>query len=202
MKQQQSALIKKTDPEEELRMVWAEVYAPSRPDAGGDFMDAKTIREMSYKFMKSGRTDQVDVMHKNDTTKGVEIVESFIAREDDQTFIPGSWVVGVHVPDDGIWGRIKSGELNGFSLEALAMTKKVEVELDIPPVVSGQTSKDNDHVHKFYVTFGDKGEFLGGKTDVQVGHFHVIKAGTVTEESKDHTHRFSSVDDLLIVEQV
>ena len=31
------------------------------------------------------------------------------------------------------------------------------------------------------------------------GHTHVIKAGTVTEESNGHRHRFSSVDNIEIV---
>jgi Putative phage serine protease XkdF len=192
--------IKKSEAQDEQRMVWGEVYAPGRPDSGKDFMSAEDIRKAAYDFVRKGRMGMVDVMHDNTTVQGVHIVESFIAREDDKTFIPGSWVVGVHVDDDQLWDRVKKNELNGFSLEAMALTEKVEVEIEIPPVVSGSTSKDADHVHKFYVSYDDQGTFLGGRTDMaEDGHFHVIKAGTITETVKEHSHRFSSVDDIKVI---
>lgn len=191
--------IKKSEQQEELRIVWAEVYAPDRPDSGGDFMTKEEIRKMAHRFMKKMALGNVDVMHDNRQVEGVQIVESFVARDDDPVFIPGSWVVGVHIPDDNLWQRVKKGEINGFSLEAVALTENVEVEIDFPPVVSGNTDKAEDHVHKFYVTYDDQGNFLGGKTDEVSGHSHVIKAGTVTELENGHTHRFSSVDNLRVV---
>jgi hypothetical protein len=33
--------------------------------------------------------------------KSAYVVESSIARDDDGLFIPGAWVLGVKVPDDG-----------------------------------------------------------------------------------------------------
>lgn len=181
-----------------LRLVYAEVYAPSRPDSGGDFIRADEIRKMAHAFMRKLSVSKVDVMHDNKSVEGVQVVESFIARDDDELFIPGSWVVGVHVPDDATWARIEKGELNGFSLEALAWTEKGEVEVEIPPVIRGATSRVSDHEHQFFVSYDDKGVFQGGTTDSQDGHVHLIKGGTVTEEAAGHTHRFSSVDNLLI----
>lgn len=183
----------------EQRMVWAEVYAPDRPDSGGDFMTAEDIRKMAHEFVRKGRLSQVDVMHDNKTVAGVQIVETFIARDDDDVFIPGSWVVGIHVPDDEVWAQIKAGELNGLSMEGVALTDKREVEIEIPPVVSGTTSSSAEHVHKFFVTYDDQGKFLGGTTDSVSGHQHKILAGTVTETEDGHTHRFSSVDNLKIL---
>jgi hypothetical protein len=190
--------IKKVAEAEEQRMVWAEVYAPDRLDAGKDFATAEEIRKAAYDFVRSGRLAKVDVMHGNKAVDGVQILETFIARDNDPDFIPGSWVVGIHVPDDELWAKVKKGELNGLSMEALAMTRKVEVEVEIPPVIIGTTSSANDHMHKFYVSYDDQGGFKGGYTDEVNGHKHVIKAGTVTEAAADHTHRFSSVDNLSI----
>ena len=48
--------------------------------------------------------------------------------------------------------------------------------------------------------YDEDGKFLGGKTDVVEGHFHIIKRGTVTEDSLGHKHRFSHVEDLMIKE--
>lgn len=186
-------------PDEELRLVYAEVYAPNVPDSSGDYMTVEEVRKAAYDFVRKGRLANVDVQHDNKTTEGVQIVESFISREDDKTFLPNSWVVGVHIPDDDLWSRVKKGEINGFSLEALTKVEDVEVEVEIPPVVSGHTSKSEDHDHKFYVAYDDAGKFLGGRTDSVNGHVHLIKAGTVTEEVDGHTHKFSAVDLIKIV---
>ncbi len=188
----------KTDENGYLRIVYGEVYAPDRPDSGGDFMTAETIREMAWRFMRDQNTKKVDVEHQNGLTPGVEIVESFIARDGDTDFIPGAWVVGAHIPDDEIWGQILDGTLNGFSMEALVMQENVIVEVDFPPVVTGQTSTDDDHSHTFYVTYDQAGIFQGGTTSSVDGHTHDILAGTHTEEADGHTHRFSAVDDVKI----
>lgn len=188
----------------EQQMVWAEVYAPMRPDADGEFMTAETIRKMAHDFMRSGKLDQIDLQHNNKAVKGCYVVESFVAKDDDPTFIPGSWVVGIHIPNEDVWDMVKKGELNGFSMEAEVHMEEVEVEIEIPPVVSGETSvhkgEKGDHSHKFYVSYKEDGEFAGGHTDVQDGHRHIIKAGTVTEECQGHRHKFSSVDNVVVRE--
>lgn len=186
--------------DEDKRIVFAEVYAPNRPDADGEFMDADGIREMSYKFMRELKLRQVDRQHDNEAVPEVCVVESFIAREDDPLFISGAWVVGVHIPDDETWGMIKEGEINGFSMEAIVIKTPMEVTLSIPPVVSGTTMEASDHCHIFNVAYDADGNFLGGKTDTVNGHYHEIKRGTVTEESSEHSHRFSHVEDLEIIE--
>jgi len=182
----------------EQRLVFAEIYAPMVPDSGNDYMTKEEIQKACYKFMKNNRLDQVDHQHNNELVKGATIVESFIARKGDPLFLEGSWVVGMHIDNDAMWDRIKKGEINGFSLEAMAVTSTGNVEIEIPPVISGLTSKSESHTHQFFVTYSDKGQFLGGRTSVEDNHFHIIKGGTVTESEKDHTHRFSSVDTLRI----
>lgn len=185
---------KENQPDEELRLVYAEVYAPNTPDSVGDFMSVDEVRKAAHDFVRKGRLTQVDTNHDNKLVEGVQIVESFIAREGDQMFIPHSWVIGVHVPDDATWSAIKKGEINGFSLEALAKVEDKTVEVEIPPVVSGRTSVEADHEHQFYVAYDDAGKFLGGQTSDAGGHKHLIKRGTTTEEVNGHTHRFSAVD--------
>lgn len=193
-----SKLILKADSAQK-QMVWAEVYAPNRPDSDGEFMSADTIEKMAHQFLRAGKTKMVDVQHDNRTIPGVEVVESFIARKGDPDFLPGAWVVAVHIPDAETWAKVEKGELNGFSVEALVQREERDCEIDLPPVVSGRTSKSEDHEHEFFVTYDeDTGHFKGGTTNVVNGHSHVIKAGTVTEDAQGHRHRFSSVDSLEI----
>jgi len=193
-----TVVFKKDQPKQ--RIVWAEVYAPNRPDSDGEFMDAETIRKMAYKFMSAMSLDKIDHQHSNELVDGARIVESFIARKGDEDFIEDAWVVGVHIPKDEDWAKVESGEWNGFSIEALVNKSVVDVSLEIPPTLTGKTIKTEGHDHTFTVSYSDSGKFLGGKTDTVNGHFHVIKRGTVTEESDDHMHRFSHVENLKLTE--
>lgn len=186
---------------DEQQIVYGEVYAPNRPDAQGEYMERGEIRKMAHEFIRSGKMSQIDVLHNNKVVKGCSVVESFVADDGDTRFIPGSWVVGVHVPDGELWSSIKKGDINGFSMEALVSRHDREVEVEIPPVVTGLTSKSEDHEHKFYVTYDDKGQFKGGVTDTVNGHHHAIAAGTHTQETAGHTHRFSSVDNVQIMDE-
>jgi hypothetical protein len=138
-------------------------------------------------------------MHNNRIAKGCSVVESFIAPENSSEFIPGAWVVGVHVPDPELWLSIKNGEINGFSMEALVKRFDRTVDLELPPIVEGLTSKSEDHQHHFYVTYDTRGVFKGGTTDVVDGHSHKILAGTHTEAVNGHSHRFSSVDNVRVL---
>lgn len=199
MAKEVSLIVRKSVPLEK-RMVYAEVYAPNRPDSDGEFMTADTIEKMAHSFVKKGRLKQVDIQHDNKTVEGIQIVESFIARKGDPDFIPGSWVVGIHVDHTPTWNRIKKGELNGLSVEALVGREEREVTLHLPPVISGRTTKSENHEHQFFVNYSPDGDFLGGITDSVNGHRHAIKGGTVTEEADGHCHRFSSVDSLEILD--
>ena len=184
----------------ELQIAMGEVYAPNRPDAQGEYMTVVEIRKMAHEFIRSGKMKQIDLMHGNKIVEGASVVESFVSDASDTRFLPDSWVIGVHIPDQALWSSIKKGEINGFSMEALVSRHDTDVEIEIPPVVSGLTSKGDDgHEHKFFVTYDEKGQFKGGLTDVVNGHSHTIVAGTHTQDSQGHRHRFSSVDNVRIL---
>lgn len=195
-KRRQPTLIVKS---EDQHLIYGEVYAPDRPDAQGEYMTRIEIQKMAHEFLRSAKCNQIDVLHDNKVVKGCAVVESFLAADNDPTFIPGAWVIGMHVPDDGLWNRVKKGEINGFSMEALVTRHTKDVEVEIPPVVTGTTSKSEGHEHTFYVTYDEKGQFKGGVTDLVNGHRHVIIAGTHTQPVNGHSHRFSSVDTVRVV---
>lgn len=185
---------KKAD--EELQIVWGEVYVPGIVDSEGDFMTSSEIREMAYRFMRSQRLDKVDVQHDNQEYDA-HVVESFIARDDDPTFIPGSWVVAVHVADPTLWELVKSQEINGYSMEGLALTEGSTDYVLPGTVVTGDTSETEGHAHRFKVFYDAEGNFLGGETDYVDGHRHLIVRGTLTESSRNHAHTFAVIDAML-----
>lgn len=184
--------IKKADAYEQI--VFAEVYAPDIPDTDNEYMTAEEIKKAAYNFVKEGRIFKVDTNHDNEEN-GSYVVESFIARKGDPDFIEGSWVVGIHIPDEKVWKQVMDGELNGFSLEAAVLKTPQEVEVEIPAFVHGGTSENDSHSHTFKVDFDvETGDFKGGVTDTVNGHFHTIKRGTITEDAEGHNHRFSYVE--------
>jgi hypothetical protein len=192
-----AAQIKKFDQDEQI--VWGEVYAPGFPDSQGDYMTPEEIKKMAYGFMRKGALANVDTNH-SQQPNGSRIVESFIARKGDPVFIPGSWVVGVHVPDSATWRMIKSGELNGFSLDGFGVRTEKPIEVELPHVLKGETLPMVDHSHSFSVRFAPDGRFMGGMTNPGLdGHVHKIERGTVTEKAgfPPHVHRFSFVEGVL-----
>ena len=190
-----SMAISKVDAE--LQIVYGEVYAPDFPDSEGDYMTRETIREMAHTFMRKSLGGNIDVQHSQERS-GAYVVESFIARDDDSVFIPGSWVIGVKVPGPELWAQIKSGELNGFSLDGKAMRVDSVVEIDMPDFLRGKTEATAGHSHSFHVRYDDQGNFLGGMTGPGPdGHVHKILRGTATEDTDGHSHRFSFVEGVL-----
>jgi len=100
------------------RIVMAEVLIPGTPNVFGDLWTEEGIQDAVQKYMVLGYI--IDVEHDMvDVTGKAHVVESFIAREGDTTFIPGSWVIGMYIPDDDLWDKVLSGEINGFSFEAV-----------------------------------------------------------------------------------
>ena len=187
--------IKKFDDEEQI--VFGEVYAPGFPDSQGDFSTAEEIKKMAYNFLRKGITSNIDVNH-SQKQSGSYVVESFIAQKDDPIFIPGSWVIGVHIPDVAIWKMVKSGELNGFSLDGMGVRTETMFEIEMPDVLKGETDDVKGHRHAFFVKYDAEGNFRGGYTDAGPnGHVHQIERGTVTEDADHHNHRFSFVEGVL-----
>lgn len=188
--------LKKFD--EELQVVYGEVYTPNMPDSQGDFMTEVEVMKMAHKYLANMNTGTIDLNHDHADTQSV-VVESFIAQKNDPMYLEGSWVVGVHIPNEDIWEDVKSGELNGFSYEGLVTATKKMIEIEVPEEINGYTSKVEDHVHKFQVKFAEDGTYLGGQTNFVDGHAHTIQKGTITDKGglSNHTHRYSFTEEIM-----
>ena len=185
--------IKKIDADR--RIVFGEVYAPDTLDTYKEFMTAEDIETMAHRFMRLELGQTIDTNHDNEPN-GSYPVESFIARKGDPDFTEGAWVLGVKVPDPVIWHKVKRGELNGFSFQALVQPVMVTVERFLVRDHVGQTEPPNDdpegHTHLFFVQLDENGRIVQGFTSVVEGHDHRIRRGTSTEPGGEdkHSHRF------------
>jgi hypothetical protein len=95
----------------------------------------EVIQRMAEKFMKENRNNETNIEHDNKVDAKSYIYESWIVESENDKAnsiynldVPvGTWVVKMRVTDPEVWKQVKSGELNGFSLEGSFIDKK---ELD------------------------------------------------------------------------
>jgi hypothetical protein len=180
--------IKRID--EEKRVVYGEVYAPYVLDTYGEFMTPEDIELMAHRFMRLDLGTVIDTQHDN-VPNGSFPVESFVAREGDPDYTPGAWVLGVKIPDDGVWQAVKSGVLNGFSFQSLVRPRDVEVVYSVVRDHMGETEPvDGGHHHLYFVQVDEMGKVIGGRTNEVDGHSHEIRRASVTDVAAAHSHRF------------
>lgn len=174
------------------QIVYAEVYAPNELDTYGEFMFPDDVELLAHRFMELDLANVIDTNHDN-VPNGSRPIESFIARAGDPDFAEGAWVMACKVSDEK-WPDVLSGELNGYSFEALVELVECEVTVSIVRDQIGltDTQKGVDHEHAYFVQVNEKGRVIRGWTDEGPdGHSHVIRHGSLTLPGGDgHTHRF------------
>lgn len=187
-------LVVRDDAKEWERVVFAEVLIPETPNTFGDYWTKDAIKEAAYLFAKHGYG--IDIEHDNvDRTGDIYVVESFIAREGDPVFIPGSWVIGMKIEDSQVWQDVLDEKINGYSYEAIVAFLDSTLRMPDIEQVTGVTEPDHEdgHTHEFFALLDENGRVVGGGTSDTNGHSHQIKESTVTEKSDDHKHRYTII---------
>lgn len=93
----------------------------------------ETIYEAAQKFSSENRNLNIKATHEAESNvNDVFIFESFITDENRVNSVKGfedlplgTWFVTMKVNNPTVWDKIKAGEFNGFSLEALFKLKPV-----------------------------------------------------------------------------
>lgn len=103
------------------------VLEPDIIDSQNDTYTADEIRGAFEKYAEHYRN--VGLMHKTGINDKVAIVENYIAPVDfemgELTIKKGTWLMGVRVNDDTLWGGVKDGSITGFSIGGSAIRKPV-----------------------------------------------------------------------------
>jgi hypothetical protein len=106
---------------EELMQVTYVAMMPDEVDLHGDFTSADEVRKAKESFNKSAM--RANLFHRMMTDK-FSVIESYLAPTD---FIlgeipvkKGTWLMTFQVYDESIWKMIKSGDINGISIGAMA----------------------------------------------------------------------------------
>ena len=98
------------------------------------YFSADTIKEYSHNFFKSGFQLNSKLEH-DSTIEGVTFVESWLIADSKidksatfgMEYPEGSWMVSMKVDNDEIWNDyIKTGKLQGFSIDAMVELEEVK----------------------------------------------------------------------------
>lgn len=139
----QEIQFKEIDKEE--RKVLGLVLEPNKPiyrNQGGEefniVFSEQVIKDLSYNFFKSG-------FHKNSTLEhdsknkieGVTFVESWIVEDSEKdksanfgfSYPKGSWLAVMKIDNDDVWNNyVKTGKVQGFSIDAMLSLKEVNLK--------------------------------------------------------------------------
>jgi len=150
------------------------------------FFSSDTIKELSHNFFRSGFHKNSTIEHSKDTQlEGVTFVESWIIENpkvDKSTnfgfsYPKGSWMVSMKVDDDNLWNEfVKSGEVKGFSIDALLDLKEVNIKTEIQ---MSEIVESNKTVIDAIVELGKdiKSLFVSEKKEPVKVEFGSIKSG-------------------------
>lgn len=116
--------------DEEKHIVTGPVLIPNqliyRNQGGRKFYirySKETIEQMAINFFKNHRNTEGNVEHQI-PVNGITFFESYILNKE-RGIVPkefeslpdGTWMMSAKVNNDNVWDAIKSGELNGFSID-------------------------------------------------------------------------------------
>lgn len=114
---------------EELKQATFIVMVPEEVDLHGDVTTEDEVRKACHNFNKFCMKANLFHLVQTDT---FEIAESYIAPTDfilgDKFVKKGTWLCTLQVLDDELWQLIKSGEVNGVSIGAMAKVEYLDEE--------------------------------------------------------------------------
>ena len=125
---------------EDKRIIFTPVLIPNqliyRNIAGEEFnlmFDKETIELVEQKWVKDNLSSAVDIEHSSKLIDGVTFFESvllnnerFATAKGFEGLPEGTWFLTGKVESDDVWTKIKSGEINGVSIDGLFKTAEVK----------------------------------------------------------------------------
>ena len=132
--------------DEEQRIVIGLVLEPNKKvyrNQNGEefeiFFSEKTIKDLSHNFFRQGYQTNSTIEHSGDRVEGVSFVESWtvLDSKNDKSnalgfdYPKGSWLATMKIDSDEVWdGYVKSGKVQGFSIDAFVELQEVKLNKD------------------------------------------------------------------------
>lgn len=113
------------------------------------FFTKDTVMKCQESFAKYGKTKATNYEHNESELDDTTVVESWIVKDSNndksnalgfKDISEGTWMVSYKVDNDELWDKVKSGEVQGFSIEGMFQEKLVE--MSVKPRVENMTDED------------------------------------------------------------
>ena len=117
---------------EDQQIVTAPAMVPNmlipRKDPDGNmfhvYFSQDTVRKIAAKFLEENKQNNTDINHDDNVTTENTLLESWIVEDPNMdksktlgfNVPPSTWMVSYKINDNETWKKIKSGELQGFSI--------------------------------------------------------------------------------------
>lgn len=105
------------------QIVYGVVLQPGVTDSQGDVVSAEEIEKAAHRWLTESRLH--DVQHDMQPNAQVVPVESFIAPAQlevaGRPVLKGSWVMAAKINDPELWGKVRKGEITGYSIGGSAI---------------------------------------------------------------------------------
>lgn len=173
---EQNEIVQLTEVDKEQRILMGLVLQPNqliyRKNGDVEFnivFSEDTIKELSHNFFKSGFQLNSKLEHET-PIEGVTFVESWIVENSDidksanfgMKYPKGTWMATMKVDNDEIWNDyIKTGKLQGFSVDAMVDLQEVNFKSNI-----NMTEEKKSLLEKMEVWFSDN---ILNKKEIKLG---------------------------------
>lgn len=113
--------------DEELRQVTYIAMLPDHTDLHGDYTSLEEVRKACISFNKSNQNANLFHVLMTDTFYVIESYCLPVDAEIDGVLIKkGTWLMTLQIESDKVWEMIKSKDINGISIGAMAMVEEIE----------------------------------------------------------------------------
>lgn len=182
--------------QDEKQIVYAPAMIPNklifRNDVNGEnaqvFYTAETIDQLQKNYFKNGHNSQTNINHQAEDTTGVYPFESWIVQDpqNDKSNamgfdVPaGTWMMGYKIDNEQVWNDVKSGNLDGLSIEARLGFKEVNNNENYNKQTMNKKSILKT-ITDFFMANEDKKEFESG--DKKVFAIELKEGEILTDEA-------------------
>lgn len=169
LSKQEPQEIKLKEVDKEQRILMGLVLEPNKPvyrNQGGEefniVFSEDTIKDLSYGFFKTNSQKNSTIEHSDKGIQGVTFTESWIVENpecDKSTnfgfsYPKGSWLAVMKVDSDEVWdGYVKTGKVQGFSIDAMLSLEEVNLKSNI---TMSEQVKTNSLLEKILLAFQSK----------------------------------------------
>lgn len=102
------------------------------------FFTAETIEKLAHSFMRNQNNNNSSLEHEL-KLEGMSVVEAWTVENPEtdksanygKTYPKGTWVTMMKVENEEMWGKVKNGEIKGFSIDALLGLEQVQLKTNI-----------------------------------------------------------------------